>query len=349
MPIINKNNHFKSILKNKAFSKNEEGFTLVELMIVIVIIGILAAVAIPIFANQQKSAIEATIKNDMKNAATVIQTEATKNAGKYASWIPSYSAQSADNQVILDQAKSNKQMYCLTGKNPAVAGVTYYLSSADGKLSTSASACPDVSILGPNSVSFQAGRSVELTEKKALIVYHAAAFQKNAITGYGYGTVDTKNATDFLAMSDAEVNAYDLVFLEFYAWTPTAAVRDKAKLYYDQGGIILQDGNDSGSNANPWIASSQLMVTAGAYSPTYAQGLSPAFPYTFETEGWSGDNWACTKSLHPPAVSIATTQQGGLTCHTMFAATNGGGRWVFISQITSPNGPFVAAMDWLHA
>jgi type II secretion system protein G len=49
---------------------NRKGFTLIELLIVVVIIGILAAIAIPKFANTKQKAYIASMKTDLRNLVT---------------------------------------------------------------------------------------------------------------------------------------------------------------------------------------------------------------------------------------------------------------------------------------
>ena len=66
-----------SIIEMRRSIDRQKGFTLIELMIVVAIIGILAAIAIPNFMAYQKKAIQSEAKQELGNIRTL---EATYNA-----------------------------------------------------------------------------------------------------------------------------------------------------------------------------------------------------------------------------------------------------------------------------
>ena len=58
----------------RAARRSEQGFTLLELMIVMVVIGLLAAIAIPSYTNNIRNAKEAVLKEDLHTMRTAIDS-----------------------------------------------------------------------------------------------------------------------------------------------------------------------------------------------------------------------------------------------------------------------------------
>ncbi len=84
--------------------RNGRGFTLIELLIVVVIIGILAAIAIPKFANTKEKAYIAGMKSDLRNLVTAQEAYFADNV-TYASAVGNLNYNvSAGNAVTVTSA-----------------------------------------------------------------------------------------------------------------------------------------------------------------------------------------------------------------------------------------------------
>src|SRR6056297_1373744 len=65
--------------------QKERGFTLIELIVVIAVIGILASIAVPRYTNVKDKADLTVIKMDLKNIQTLVEIYALENENQYPS------------------------------------------------------------------------------------------------------------------------------------------------------------------------------------------------------------------------------------------------------------------------
>ena len=124
----------------------EDGFTLVELLVVMLILGILAAIAIPAFFSQRDKGYDSDAKANVRTVQTALETYAVDNDGDYtgASLAALGQIEGAVNDIASDMAEPTvtADTYSITANSDS--GTTFTLArGADGTLTYTCSSPGD--------------------------------------------------------------------------------------------------------------------------------------------------------------------------------------------------------------
>ena len=73
----------RDIINTPLAKKDDEGFTLIELLVVVVIIGVLVAIAVPVYLNYREGAADKSAQSDVRGAISAMEQYYTNNSNVY--------------------------------------------------------------------------------------------------------------------------------------------------------------------------------------------------------------------------------------------------------------------------
>ncbi|GAA4598228.1 type IV pilus assembly protein PilA [Actinoplanes octamycinicus] len=135
---------------------DDKGFTLIELLVVVVIIGVLVAIAVPVYLNYRQGAADKSAQSDVRGAISAIEQFYTSNGNTYPSGALSSisgtgSAATTVSSIDLKDSGNNKvgsitvsdktqltyvlnsaSDYTICAKNTGGSGKIYVYRSKDG-------------------------------------------------------------------------------------------------------------------------------------------------------------------------------------------------------------------------
>jgi len=133
---------------NRAMKERDLGFTLIELLVVIIIIGILAGIAIPVFFSQRKKAVDKSVISDVTNASLSLESYYSTNnhyptsSADLGTANPDKVVTSPGNTLVI--TTDGTTGYCVAGYNAASnysSAVPKIYDSSKGGLQSDSATC----------------------------------------------------------------------------------------------------------------------------------------------------------------------------------------------------------------
>ena len=147
--MLNRMNDRLARLREERAENGDNGFTLIELLVVVVIIGILIAIAIPLYLHFESGAKNSGAESDVHNAVAVVNqcmddlngalpAAPTGNGVKGANLVFTCGTGATPQQETATVSTNDTLTYAISGSDYTItgvnsdAGVTYTYSSATG-------------------------------------------------------------------------------------------------------------------------------------------------------------------------------------------------------------------------
>ncbi|WP_432533525.1 prepilin-type N-terminal cleavage/methylation domain-containing protein [Kineococcus arenarius] len=125
----------------------DDGFTLVELLVVMVVVAVLAAVAVPVYLHQRQEAVEVSVKQDLKAVALAEETHMVDTRTYLA--VAATTSPVIGTAVEIDPAttvvvtlNAGASEYCITATHRGLAGPRVFVSNGGGLQDPDVTTCP---------------------------------------------------------------------------------------------------------------------------------------------------------------------------------------------------------------